>query len=304
MLALYAMLGLIWFRRSKGIVGCRRRGAHLKSDGSSTPTSSAIAAIKVCGTKPRRRHWSNGRRLDSPSSSGYADADIPSNVTTANAPPLLGLQRAIYSLVLLQLAFTTVAFTYYLHLNVTVVDIDILYGGTMAALASWTPFSALVALVHFVTFLSCQAVVMLATDGTWLIQSTIRPDTKKALYALGSGWAFFFVAYAFLSREARLAISFTLGGTWVAFLLFNVRRSLRHLRSLMVGASNETVMAAGGALVAKRSMYRKMCAVVAIYPLIFLAGVIWNAEVSDPSPLLHQHILNVFLTYAKISTNF
>jgi hypothetical protein len=32
----------------------------------------------------------------------------------------------------------------------------------------------LVGLVHFITFLACQAVVMLATDGTWLIQSNIR----------------------------------------------------------------------------------------------------------------------------------
>jgi hypothetical protein len=91
------------------------------------------------------------------------------------ARPLLGLQRAIYSLILLQFAFTSVAFAYYVHLNITVVDIDILYGGTMAALAGITPFSILVGTVHFITFVACQAVVMLATDGTWLIQSNIRP---------------------------------------------------------------------------------------------------------------------------------
>ena len=264
MLILYAMLGLIWFRRSKGIVGCQRWGTKYKSDDGTVRN--------VCGAKPRQR-----RKGNNPIN---GDVGFLGNIATVHAPPLLGLQRAIYSLVLLQLAFTAVAFTYYLHLNVAVVDIDILYGGTMAALASWTPFSALVALVHFATFLSCQAVVMLATDGTWLIQSTIRPDTKKAICILGSGWAFFFVAYAFISRQTRLVISVILGVTWVAFLLFNVRRSLRHLRTLMVGASNDTVMAAGGALVAKRSMYRKMCAVVAIYPLIFIAGVLWNAEVS------------------------
>jgi hypothetical protein len=91
------------------------------------------------------------------------------------ARPLLGLQKAIYSLILLQFAFTSVAFAYYVHLNITVVDIDILYGGTMAALAGITPFSILVGTVHFITFVACQAVVMLATDGTWLIQSSIRP---------------------------------------------------------------------------------------------------------------------------------
>jgi len=289
MLGLYAILGLIWFRRSKGIVGCRRWGTYYKSkDGT---------LMNACGAKPRRRVIG----ANDVGTNGIAIAAV-----TVHAPPLLGLQRAIYSLVLLQLAFTAVAFAYYLHLNVAVVDIDILYGGTMAALASWTPFSAVVALVHFVTFLSCQAVVMLATDGTWLIQSTIRSDTKRALYALGTGWAVFFVSYAFISRKARLAICIVLGGTWVAFLLFNVRRSLRHLRTLMVGASNETVMAAGGALVAKRSMYRKMCAVVAIYPVIFIAGVLWNAEWQQDSWAWVGYVLGdvyvfVILLHASIA---
>lgn len=65
--------------------------------------------------------------------------------------------------------------------------------------------------------------------------------------------------------------------------MFNVRRSLRHLRSLILGQSNETVIAVGGNLVAKRSMYRKFFAVVAIYPLVFAAGVIWNAECQEDS---------------------
>ena len=91
------------------------------------------------------------------------------------ARPLLGLQRAIYFLILLQFVFTLVAFSYYVHLNITVVDIGILYGGTMAALAGITPFSILVGMVHFITFVACQAVPMLATDGMWLIQSSIRP---------------------------------------------------------------------------------------------------------------------------------
>ncbi|KAL7521791.1 hypothetical protein ACHAWX_006478 [Stephanocyclus meneghinianus] len=241
LLALYGLLGLIWFRRSKGAIGC--------------------PSCKILRWKKESSHLKS----------------------RTQARPLLGLQRAIFSLVLLQFAFTFVAFAYYVHLNITVVDIDILYGGTMAALASVTPFSILVGMVHFVTFLACQAVVMLATDGTWLIQSSIRPDTKKALYALGAAWACFFATNTFLSRKTRLIIISSLGLTWVAFLVFNVRRSLRHLRSLILGQSNETVIAVGGNLVAKRSMYRKFFAIVAIYPLVFAAGVIWNAECQEDS---------------------
>ena len=139
LLVLYGILGLIWFRRSKGIIICP-----------------------------------NGRDVQCKRDS-YAS-------NRGQARPLLGLQRAIYSLVLLQIVFTFVAFAYYVHLNISVVDIHILYGGTMAALAGITPFSILVGMVHFVTFLACQAVVMLATDGTWLIQSSIRPG--KYLFLL------------------------------------------------------------------------------------------------------------------------
>jgi len=74
----------------------------------------------------------------------------------------------------------------------------------------------------------------------------------------------------------------------------------------MVGASNETVMAAGGALVAKRSMYRKMCAVVAIYPVIFIAGVLWNAEWQQDSWAWVGYVLGdvyvfVILLHASIA---
>ena len=55
------------------------------------------------------------------------------------------------------------------------------------------------------------------------------------------------------------------------------------MRSLILGQSNETVIAVGGNLVAKRSMYRKFFAVVAIYPAVFAAGVIWNAECQEDS---------------------
>ena len=137
LLAMYGILGIIWFRRSKGVISC-----------------------------PNGRDF---RCLKSSNASGRVQAR-----------PLLGLQRAIYSLILLQFVFTLVAFSYYVHLNITVVDIDILYGGTMAALAGITPFSILVGTVHFITFLACQAVVMLATDGTWLIQSNIRPGKSSS----------------------------------------------------------------------------------------------------------------------------
>ena len=39
----------------------------------------------------------------------------------------------------------------------------------------------------------------------------------------------------------------------------------------------------GGNLVAKQSMYRKFIAVVAIYPVVFAAEVVWNAECQEDS---------------------
>ena len=44
----------------------------------------------------------------------------------------------------------------------------------------------------------------------------------------------------------------------------------------MVGQSSDTVMAVGGALVAKRSLYRRIYFGVATYPIIFLLGFYWN----------------------------
>ena len=108
-------------------------------------------------------------------------------------------------------------------------------------------------------------------------------DTKKALYILGAGWACFFATNTLLSRKVRLITISSLGIMWAAFLVFNVRRSLRHLRSLILGQSNETIVAVGGNLVAKRSMYRKFFAVLAIYPIVFAAGVIWNVESQEDS---------------------
>mmetsp|Transcript_882 Transcript_882/g.1403 ORF Transcript_882/g.1403 Transcript_882/m.1403 type:complete len:688 (-) Transcript_882:454-2517(-) len=198
-------------------------------------------------------------------------------------PPLLGLQRAISILVFSQFLFCAIAFTYYLHLNGTSVDINVLYSGTAAALVNWGPWSVLVAAAHFTTLFGCQAVVTLATDGTWLIQHNVRPETKRALYIMCSVWLLFFVTYGFLVPSQRNIILLVLGIIWVIFLLFNVRRSLRHLRTLMVGHADDTIMAIGGALVAKRSLYRKMCAIIAIYPIIFMFGLTWTWTIRQDS---------------------
>ena len=204
----------------------------------------------------------------------FSDLGGLSNMT--RNVPLFGLQRAIRTLVFMEAAFSTVAFTYYLHLNWTPVDIDVLYSGTAAALLNWGPWAMFVATAHFLTIFGCQVVTTLATDGTWLIQSHIREDTKKALYSLGGVWIIFFCLYGFLSSSIRTTLYLAIFLSWVVFLLFNVRRSLRNLRSLMIGQSSDTVMAVGGALVAKRSLYRRIYFGVAIYPIIFLLGFYWN----------------------------
>lgn len=196
---------------------------------------------------------------------------------------LLGLQRAIRKLVFMEALFSAVAFSYYLQLNWTPVELDVLYSGTAAALLNWGPWSMFVATVHFLTIFGCQVVVTLATDGTWLIQNYIREDTRKVLYALGTVWIIFFGLYGFVSPSVRTFMFLGIFLSWVVFLLFNVRRSISHLRSLMIGQSTDNVMAIGGALVAKRSLYRRIYAVVAIYPVIFLLGLYWNFKAQADS---------------------
>eukprot|EP00591_Stephanopyxis_turris_P015795 CAMPEP_0195539028 /NCGR_PEP_ID=MMETSP0794_2-20130614/49843_1 /TAXON_ID=515487 /ORGANISM="Stephanopyxis turris, Strain CCMP 815" /LENGTH=643 /DNA_ID=CAMNT_0040673045 /DNA_START=273 /DNA_END=2204 /DNA_ORIENTATION=+ len=191
---------------------------------------------------------------------------------------LLGLQKAIRLLVFAQTAFCAIAFLYYLHLNGTSVDVDVLYSGTAAALVSWGPWSILVALVHFVTIFACQIVVTLATDGTWLIQHNVRPQTKKALMLLAILWLVYFILYGWITIRARKVLFMIMGGLWIVFLMCNIRQSLRHLRTLMVGQSNDRIMAVGGALVAKRSLFRKMCVVVGVYPLVFVVGLLWTTS--------------------------
>ena len=190
---------------------------------------------------------------------------------------LLGLQSAIRTLVFCETGFSALAFSYYLYLNGTSVDVNVLYSGTAAALVNWGPWSIAVALAHFGTLLACQIVVTLATDGMWLIQSNINTSTKKVLYLMVFIWALYFVAYGFLSEAERRTLYMCFGLAWILFLLFNVRRSLQHLRTLMIGQSTDQIIAVGGAIVAKRSMYRKMCVIVGVYPIIFAASFVWTS---------------------------
>ena len=264
MFGFYMVLVAIWWKRSWGK---GRPGVGIQN----TKTNEYDHANADYAVSGRRSGFRNESRA-------YSAMGLQPG--TKGEPPLLGLQRAIRTLVFAQAAFTAVAFSYYLHLNWTTVDVDTLYSGTAAALISWGPWSLAVAAAHFSTILGCQAVVTLATDGKWLIQHTVRPDTVKALYYLAAVWAVFFLLYGFLTPRLRVAYLLVFGFVWVLFLLYNVRRSLRHLRSLMVGQASETVMAVGGAIVAKRSLYRKMCGVIAAYPVIFLVSIIWNASVS------------------------
>ena len=124
----------------------------------------------------------------------------------------------------------------------------------------------------------------LATDGTWLLQRTAREGTARVLYGLAAAWAAFFVLHGRLGPTGRGRILLAMGVGWVAFLLYNVRRSLRHLRALMVGqGQRHRHGGGGGALVAKRSMYRRMFAVIAAYPAVFVAGLLWSARAGQDS---------------------
>ena len=250
LLAAYATLAAVWWGRTRGAGGGSGAGGG---------------------------RWGLRRRR------GILFMPHPSSSSSHPSVPVLGLQRVLRGLVHLQLLFTAVAFGYYLHLNGTDVDVDVLYSGTAAALVDWSPWSVAVAASHFATILGGQAVVTLATDGTWLLQRTAREGTARVLYGLAAAWAAFFVLHGRLGPTGRGRILLAMGVGWVAFLLYNVRRSLRHLRALMVGQGNATVMAAGGALVAKRSMYRRMFAVIAAYPAVFVAGLLWSARAGQDS---------------------
>jgi len=257
LLACYAILATVWWKRSM--------------------------APHPVTSKDKSSRWGHSSLGIRDAAFGGIMSGISGDYASVSLRPLLGLQRVLKSLIHLQLLFTGMAFAYYLHLNRTTVDIDVLYSGTAAALVDWSAFSMAVATAHFCTILGSQIVVTLATDGTWLIQQHIRPDTKKVLYGLIGVWVSFFILYGYLTPKSRGTLLIILGLAWVGFLLFNVRRSLQHLRTLMVGQDNENVIAVGGALVAKRSLYKKMCAIIAVYPVVFLVSLIWSSNAQQDS---------------------
>lgn len=187
------------------------------------------------------------------------------------------LQASLRMLVYMQLLFCSLAFSYYVHLNRQAVDINVLYSGTAAALVSWDLWSCAVALGHFTTILACQIVVTLVADGTWLIQNNIRTSTTRGLGILSAAWLLFFSMYGFVQPITRQIYFGICGFLWVIFVLHLVSKSLNHLKSLIInGGSDENVIVGGGVLVAKRSMFRKMFVVVALYPLVFVLTIIWK----------------------------
>lgn len=260
----YAFLSITWI---------------LRSNNNSNNRCIYWAAIvpNICGcsvwNKYSKCYVSNSRRRSHPLRS--------SSSSTGSVAPLLGLQKAIRSVVFAQTIFCSIAFAYYLHLNWIAdysVDINVLYSGTAAALVHvWDPFSLLVAICHFGTILLAQCVVTLVTDGTWLIQHNIRTHTKRVLKILILLWMFYFALYAVMSTKQRIIGFAILLTFWIGCLLYNIHSSLKHLRAVMIGQSNEQILAVGGAIMAKRSIYRKMYGIVLLYPIIFVTSFIWTS---------------------------
>mmetsp|Transcript_35029 Transcript_35029/g.68978 ORF Transcript_35029/g.68978 Transcript_35029/m.68978 type:complete len:615 (-) Transcript_35029:44-1888(-) len=199
---------------------------------------------------------------------------------------VLPLQRAVFYLVCCHCTFSILASYYYLRLNTVSVDVNVLYGGTAAALVEWGPLSGAVALAHFVTIFACQAVATLAADGTWLIHGEVVGwrcrgrfhQSAFAVAALGVAWAGFFLLYGTMSPKDRRRYSITCGILWIIFLLYSVSRSLSHLRSLIVGDEAERVLVGGGILNAKRGLFRKLYGIITIYPIIFIVALVLNSR--------------------------
>ena len=211
---------------------------------------------------------------------------------------MMPLQSSIKTLVYMQLVFCCLAFSYYVHLNRKSVDVEVLYSGTAAALVNWDVWSITVALGHFCTILACQFVVTLAADGTWLIQNNIRRSTRRALMILSGAWIIFFVIYGFVTPFTRRLYFALCGATWIVFVLCLIRNSLNYLKSMiMEGNSNESVIAGGGILVAKRSLFRKMFGAIAAYPIVFIASLVWRSvvRINNFYPLLLKHALYLLL---------
>jgi len=199
---------------------------------------------------------------------------------------VLPLQRAVFYLVCCHCTFSILASYYYLRLNTVPVDVNVLYGGTAAALVEWGPLSGAVALAHFGTVFACQAVATLAADGTWLIHGEVVGwrcrgrfhQSAFAVAALGVAWAGFFLLYGTMSPKDRRRYSITCGILWIIFLLYSVSRSLSHLRSLIVGDEAERVLVGGGILNAKRGLFRKLYGIITIYPIIFVLTLVLNSR--------------------------
>ena len=193
---------------------------------------------------------------------------------------ILQLQYIIKTIVNMQLIFCSLAFSYYVHLNRQSVDVKILYSGTAAALIDFNFWSIIVALGHFCTILVCQFAVTLAADGTWLIQNNVRSSTRRALYILCAAWIIFFVMYGFVNLKIRRCYFIFGGLVWILYILNLSFKSLNHIKSLIEGNSNDSVIAAGGVLVAKKSLFRKLVIAISGYPVVFLITLVWKDMVS------------------------
>jgi len=197
---------------------------------------------------------------------------------------LLGLQKAVSYLVYGECLFTFVAMIYYVHINNTDVDYDILYSGTFAALQEWNFWTLLVAVAHLASIFACQVVVTLAADGKWLIQHSMRKSTKVFLVVLAGLWAMYLLLYNLVSPEFRMFWAVSSGLLWITWLLISVRNSLRHIKSLTVGDSNDNISVAhpgskrGDMLTAKRGLFRKMCFLMATYPVVFMVTMILDTS--------------------------
>ncbi|GMI15509.1 hypothetical protein TrLO_g309 [Triparma laevis f. longispina] len=203
---------------------------------------------------------------------------------------LLGLQKAVSLLVYLECGFTFIAMLYYVHVNASKsIDMNVLYSGTFAALVSWDFWTILVTVAHFSTIFACQVVVTLTADGKWLIQHSMRRSTRVFLVFLGSTWAIFIMFYGVMDAESRNGWAVFSASVWIAWLLISVRNSLRHIKSLTVGNSDDNIMVAhpgsagGDMLTAKRGLFRKLCCLIATFPAVFMLTLILDSQADKTS---------------------
>ena len=173
---------------------------------------------------------------------------------------------------------------YYIHVNNTDVDYEVLYSGTFAALQKWDFWTLIVAVAHLASIFACQVVVTLAADGKWLIQHSMRKSTRAFIVVLAGLWALYLMLYNLVSPDFRMFWAVSSGLVWITWLLISVRNSLRHIKSLTVGDSNDNVSVAhpgskgGDMLTAKRGLFRKMCCLVATYPVVFMLTMILDTS--------------------------